>query len=486
MKRSLVAGPPHRGHLGLGMGGIVTPRLSVHSAPMLGSSLIGGGTITVMAGAAIAGGWGHIRSSFSRLWSVVVVTATVEGDAATAVRVEVWHHWRRSPFGSHRYQTNGVYVRPLGRYAAVVAEVVGMDPVLCWRGRVPLLMGASQSVNAPPGNPYPDETRITLRCIRGTMDMEAFIQAATDGFNDRCSSDRSGRFSIYRIAGSGGVAEDAAAAKAIAGRSSPRVVTRDARVLRWDPEELGPPLPDAGGGPFDNLGLCPAAEAFVAEVRRWSESEAWYRDHGIPWTRGGLLYGPPGTGKTSLVGAIGRMLDWPVYVIDLTTMSNQNLFDKWDVVRQNAPCVALFEDLDRVFRGSENIADQGHQNVTMFSGRVTMDALLNCLGGIEPADGVLKIATTNHIKHLDPALGVVGADGISTRPGRFDVAVEMGPLTEPLRRKVAARICKSYPEDVDGLVASGDGDSGAQFTERCRAVALGRYWSAAVEGAFRV
>ena len=95
---------------------------------------------------------------------------------------------------------------------------------------------------------------------------------------------------------------------------------------------------------------------------------------------------------------------------------------------------------------------------------------------MEGSDGLFLVVTTNRVDALDPALGVPDAEGRSTRPGRIDRVVELKPLSEDCRRKVAARILRDCPDEVEPAVAAGAGESGAQFVERCRQTALLRHW----------
>jgi SpoVK/Ycf46/Vps4 family AAA+-type ATPase len=211
----------------------------------------------------------------------------------------------------------------------------------------------------------------------------------------------------------------------------------------------------------------------VEEIKHWLKSAEWFRDRQIPWTRGWLLYGPPGTGKSSFIRAVGEDCDLPIYVFDLPSMSNEEFLRNWDEMRSNVPCIAAFEDLDAIFRGRDNIVqEQG--------GGLTFDCFLNAISGIEGAEGVLKIMTTNHVDVLDPALGVpqpnAKGTSISTRPGRVDRAIELSLMDREGRWKIAARILSDCPEYIEQLVDDGDGDSGAQFTDRCIRVALDDFW----------
>ena len=161
----------------------------------------------------------------------------------------------------------------------------------------------------------------------------------------------------------------------------------------------------------------------------------------------------------------------PVYSYDLASFSNQEFENEWQRMMNSTPCIALLEDVDAVFDGRENcLGDEG--------GGLTFDCLLNCIGGIKDANGVLVFITTNRPECLDDALGKQDDDrGVSTRPGRIDMVVELGVLDETCRRRLAERILADCPDRIDEFVALGDGDTGAQFVERCSKTALEHYWS---------
>lgn len=167
--------------------------------------------------------------------------------------------------------------------------------------------------------------------------------------------------------------------------------------------------------------------------------------------------------------AIARDLDLPVYVFDLASMSNEELVENWHELSSSAPCMALIEDIDAIFDGRQNrLGEEG--------GGLTFDCLLNCIAGIESADGVLLVITTNQPGAVDPALGVEDEYGRASRPGRIDRVVHFGPLDEACRRRLAIRILEECPQHIDRLVAEYDGATGAQFVDACARLALVEYW----------
>jgi ATP-dependent 26S proteasome regulatory subunit len=88
---------------------------------------------------------------------------------------------------------------------------------------------------------------------------------------------------------------------------------------------------------------------------------------------------------------------------------------------------------------------------------------------------VFSIMTTNHIDKLDPALGVP-TNGKSSRPGRMDRAIYMGTMAQDERRALAQLILADFPERIEQTVREGEGETPAQFQDRCALVATSLFW----------
>lgn len=235
-------------------------------------------------------------------------------------------------------------------------------------------------------------------------------------------------------------------------------------AMFWGPEVFAL---DLLGSKVKDLSLTPALEAVVDEISFWHDHRAWYQERQVAWRRGYLLHGRPGTGKTSFVRALADRLDMPVFLFDLASMTNKNFIDAWKASKEGRSRIVVLEDFDAVFNGREKVDP---------CGRLGFDVVLNAIDGIERQDGLLLFVTTNFPEAIDPALGVPGPDGLSTRPGRIDRAVEFGPLDREGRLKMARRVVSDEAVAV-ALADEDHQDSAAQFQERCCQKALQILWA---------
>lgn len=405
----------------------------------------------------IAAFWAHLRQLWAQLLSFAIITCEIEGGLMPAVTGYCWRKFSASPFGARNYVGWAVFVRPEKRVQLIAMEAVRNAGRLYWRGWKPLWVAEARS-GSDKASMTNSEQRLRLSFLRGTFNADQLILDAVDEYNRLQSADDSSpdkRYRVWQLFGTAGKHPRMANPGVSDPEYNPSAVLQH-RLLRWHPDDLGTGRISHGTA-LSRLALSREADAMVEEVRRWKRSEEWHKARGIPWRRGYLLHGRPGTGKTSLVRAIAEDFDLPVWVFNLASFHNDELQHSWQTMLRFVPCIALIEDIDAVFDCRENITEGG----------LTYDGLLNCLDGIERTDGVLLVLTTNNPDRLDPAL---------LRPGRIDRVLEISGLDEAGRLKLCQRILCEWPETWTELVAAGDGETGAEFQERCVGEALRRYW----------
>lgn len=147
----------------------------------------------------------------------------------------------------------------------------------------------------------------------------------------------------------------------------------------------------------------------------------WYAERGVPWRIGFGLFGPPRTGKSSLVRAVARELQVPLYVLDLT---GKDFADRELIVtlaKVPVGSIVLIEDID---------AQIGERSPSA----VTLSGLLNALDGPLASEGRILFVTSNAPDTLDPAL--IGE-------GRIDVRVDFDYAT---REQAGGMFLRFFPE----------------------------------------
>ena len=414
--------------------------------------------------------WKNIREFLEKIRSILVVKSVVSGESAQAIQYYALTTLRKTPFGDRHYDSKRGWVRPVGRVQQLCMERFPKQGLLFFTEKwIPLSISSSGGTSDSSG---PNSVRsgqksleVTILSPRWLFDAEAFIIASLDTYNTLSPE----RYYINKVTSDSGNYY-----------GPPDTSSTDSSgliyevPLKWSREDLGSKRSEF---PFDSLMFSDEIMDRVREFEVWLKSEDWYKSRGLVWRRGWGIAGAPGVGKTSFIRALCQKFNLPIYAYDLSSMTNADFISYWTSMQKDVPCVALFEDIDGVFHGRENVTVGGGMTQ-----KLSFDCLLNCLSGVETADGVFTIITTNDPSKLDPALGVAGEDGMSTRPGRLDRFFTMNLLNKEQSVALINKLLVDWPDaatEVAGVIPS-VGISGAKVVELCSEVAMDRMFSSKI------
>lgn len=469
--------------------------------------------------------WAKIKATFWKLISYAIVQIEIKDDqTSNAVLGYLIQNYKRSRVYDRTYGASYEYTRKDGKYGMIPYEFLGSKTLTFWEGWKPLLfsIGSQQASTTQNNqqqqqnywwNQQTNQNTKTLTFIRGTFDPEQIIGSACEMRNQLSwntgKNAKQRRFFIKKIPNPKATNQN--------GNNTFSVGTGIAwyqeghyRLLKHEAWDLG--KSQIGGKSALELLIFPdRIKKLIREIQIWRNNRDWYIERGLPWKRGWILYGPPGTGKSALVRAFAEDEDMPLFVFSLGELSNGELQRCWEEMQAHVPCIALFEDIDNVFHGRNNIAgsnlglgkilsamgppttngasSQGSsaEAAVPKMGMLSFDCLLNCIDGVEKSDGIFTIITTNDIHKIDPALGQPRKlpDGnlefISSRPGRIDKAIELTYMEHHDKILMADRILEEYPEGLfqmmEFLKRYPDlEETPAQFQERCSQLALSYFW----------
>jgi hypothetical protein len=183
-----------------------------------------------------------------------------------------------------------------------------------------------------------------------------------------------------------------------------------------------------------------------------AESADRLRAAGRHLKRGVLLHGPPGTGKTLSIMYLLRAMAGRTTIL-LTGRGLGYIEQALAIGRDLAPATFVFEDIDLV----------AAERTMPFGGGGVLFELLNQMEGLAEDEDLLFLLTTNRPDMIEPAL--------AARPGRIDLALEIGLPDDDGRRRLLNLYGAGIPLDDptrDDLVARSAGVTGAFIKEVVR------------------
>src|SRR3990167_2279868 len=475
--------------------------------------LAGGAVVGVLAAC-----WNYVRSIAWKAAGLLIQRVEfIDTRYSEVLLGHALKHYKLSPTYDRVYDAAYTIIRN-DRYGCVPYELYGRNSLIFWSGWWAVFYTQS---NAPPQGGAPTEeqksksseiTSIAFTFLRGTISFDKVVADAISEYNEgnwkrsQLAEKTDNRFEVIHVPD---IANEAATANnkiASLTQSSPWYRRHTHRLFLYAPEDIERST-DRTDSMLSQLIFPEHVLQVIEDIRRWRNSSDWYIKRHIPWRRGLLLFGPAGTGKTILTRSLAEDMGLPIYVYRLGELGNKSFMRAWKSMRAASPCIALFEDFDNVFHGRKNIAptapwhtlynrkqltrnsDEPNSDTDsdlQESGTLTFDVLLNTLDGVDQAEGIFTVITTNDLTKIDPAIGVPQqrsdgtSDALSTRPGRIDRAVELTYMTEDNKLKFAERIVGDYPEALETVkkhIAKGYQETPAQLQSLCCQLALQYFWA---------
>ncbi|WP_327206166.1 AAA family ATPase [Rhizobium beringeri] len=121
-----------------------------------------------------------------------------------------------------------------------------------------------------------------------------------------------------------------------------------------------------------------------------------------------MFYGPPGTGKTRFTSALAAECEMHLEATSISKWQSSKdghlgdmlkaMYRSFASAKENAPCLLFLDEFDSI--GDRTKFDSRHADYSV----QVVNALLECLDGVEGREGVVVVGACNHPNRVDPAL----------------------------------------------------------------------------------
>lgn len=227
--------------------------------------------------------------------------------------------------------------------------------------------------------------------------------------------------------------------------------------------------PESSKVKFSDVAGIDEVKEEVSEIVEFLKNPQKFKDMGAKIPSGVLLHGGPGTGKTLLAKAIAHEAKVPFipfagsnFVEMFVGVGAGRVRSLFEEARKNAPCIIFIDEIDAVAKKRGAATTGGHNEQEQ-----TLNQILVEMDGFDTSEGIIIIAATNRVDHLDPAI---------LRPGRFDRKIYV-PSPDMKGReailKVHAKSKKIEPNfDFEKLSKATSGMTGADLENLLNEAAL--------------
>jgi cell division protease FtsH len=234
---------------------------------------------------------------------------------------------------------------------------------------------------------------------------------------------------------------------------------------RTKPQEIKPDTHQSTR--WEDVAGAEEAKDELREVVEFLRDPKRFKKLGAKVPKGVLLHGPPGTGKTLLARAVAGESGAAFFAQSASSfvemfvgLGSARIRKLFETARAQAPAIIFIDELDAVgmARSGASFNREADQ---------TLNQLLIELDGFADAAGVVVMASTNRLDHLDPAL---------LRPGRFDRQVLVPPPDIKGRREILDVHTRGKPladdVDLDAIARTSSGLTGADLANLCNEAAI--------------